>query len=104
MSVKSGTIIPLGEWTKIRAGRFGQKLYLSVNGITNSRVMPADTNVMLKKLLIHFGEYYYLLKCQYFLCHIHIQYKIFASQEVLRISQIYHLKSHQAYRYLITDV
>lgn len=71
MSVKSGTIIPSREWTKIRAGRFGQKLYLSVNGITNSRVMPADTNVMLKKLLIYFGEYYYRLKFQHFLCHIH---------------------------------
>lgn len=63
VSVKSGTIIPMGEWTRIRAGRFGQKLYLSVNGITNSKVMPADNNVMLNSLSIYFGEYeicYYL--------------------------------------------
>lgn len=57
ISVKSGTIISTGEWTKLRAGRFGQKLYLFVNGVTNSRDIPPDSNVMLNNLSIYFGKW-----------------------------------------------
>lgn len=55
VSIKSGTIINKGEWTNVKAGRFGQKLYLTVNSITNSKVVPPDNNIMINNISIYFG-------------------------------------------------
>lgn len=56
ISVKSGTILTTGEWTNVRAGRYGQKLYLTVNGVTNSRVVPADNDFELSNISMYVGE------------------------------------------------
>ncbi|KAI5704103.1 hypothetical protein M8J75_002023 [Diaphorina citri] len=37
--VRSGRVLAMNEWSRVKAGRFGRKLFLWVNGITNTGVL-----------------------------------------------------------------
>lgn len=61
--VRSGRVLAMNEWSRVKAGRFGRKLFLWVNGITNTGVLlpgesllPSDSPLYLGESVMRYGN------------------------------------------------
>lgn len=44
--VRSGRVLPLGVWHRVRAGRYGQRLFLSVDGSVNAGTLQFGETIL----------------------------------------------------------